>query len=172
MTAPDAATACTGSENRSLPAADTTAITGFTPQVMSLIPPPKAVIPASSATAHTPQAVTSPPARFKPCRPATAATTNTIPATTAAPWRALLLADIGSATGTFCGSLEWVRSRHANSIVVSVTSRFTELTDGSPSRQPQSHHALRSINQPSIRHRSRSLYSQWQTMFTAPLSRT
>ncbi|SHS87654.1 Uncharacterised protein [Mycobacteroides abscessus subsp. abscessus] len=81
-------------------------IAGLIPHAMSLIPPPSAVIPASSSTTHTLHATTSPPARYRPCRPVTAATTNTAPAKTAAPRRAVSPVDGASGTGAAWGSLE------------------------------------------------------------------
>ncbi|SHW56868.1 Uncharacterised protein [Mycobacteroides abscessus subsp. abscessus] len=80
-------------------AVETATIIGLKPHMASLIPPPSAVIPASSSTTHTLHAATSPPARYRPCRPATAATTNTAPAKTAATRRAVSPVGGASATG-------------------------------------------------------------------------
>ncbi|SKT32179.1 Uncharacterised protein [Mycobacteroides abscessus subsp. abscessus] len=105
------------------------AMIGCRPQRASLIPPLKAISRTSNSAAQTSQAAAPPPARGRPCNPATAAVATTTPAIAAATRRLVTPADQPElANSTLTGE---------SAPSVGLSSISTRITDpSSQTRQP------------------------------------
>ncbi|SIC48190.1 Uncharacterised protein [Mycobacteroides abscessus subsp. abscessus] len=84
ITAPAAATANSGSAKRSLARSNSAVMTGRTPHIASLIPPPRAVNASNNRPDQAISSAASSPLRYRLCSAATAPTTRTPPLAKAA----------------------------------------------------------------------------------------
>ncbi|SLI70962.1 Uncharacterised protein [Mycobacteroides abscessus subsp. massiliense] len=135
MTAPDATTANTGSAKRSFARSNNAVITGRTPHIASLIPPPSAVNASNNNPDQAIRADAPSPSRYRSCTAATAPTTRTLPPAKAASRRpeSLLVMRRRSrlcVSNSCIDTPERARSRHSVTAISCSVDRF--FPDTSP----------------------------------------
>ncbi|SKM76025.1 Uncharacterised protein [Mycobacteroides abscessus subsp. massiliense] len=142
MTAPDATTANTGSAKCSLARSNNAVITGRTPHIANLIPPPSAVNASNNRPDQEISSAASSPLRYRLCSAATAPTTRTPPpakAATRRPRSSPNTSDVSrSGDGNFCAAAaDRTRSRQSvTAISCSVDLSFPDTSPPSSTAKP------------------------------------